>query len=118
MDASHWSRLLSRRCISRSTYRTITAQENHLAGSGTEAFGQAELAELAATIRAHGILEAIGVIRDGDGYLGLWGHRRWMASELAGLELIPAVVRDKPHRSRSDGDSVNREYFKGIPPSA
>jgi ParB family chromosome partitioning protein len=58
-------------------------------------FGQAELAELAATIRAHGVLEPIGVIPDGDGYLGLWGQRRWMAAELAGLELIPAVVREK-----------------------
>src|SRR5665213_3139643 len=59
-------------------------------------FGQAELVELAATIRAHGILEPIGVVRDGDGYQGLWGQRRWMAAELAGLDLIPAVVRDKP----------------------
>src|SRR5580700_8405972 len=59
-------------------------------------FGQPELAELAETIRAHGILEPIGVIRDGDGYQGLWGQRRCMAAELAGLELVPAVVRDKP----------------------
>ncbi|HEX4053825.1 MAG TPA: ParB/RepB/Spo0J family partition protein [Tepidisphaeraceae bacterium] len=59
-------------------------------------FGEAELLELAATIRAHGILEPIGVIEDGDGYRGLWGQRRWMAAELASLELIPAVVRDKP----------------------
>jgi len=59
-------------------------------------FGAAELSELAATIRVHGILEAIGVAREGDGYIGLWGQRRWMAAELAGLETIPAVVRDKP----------------------
>jgi hypothetical protein len=59
-------------------------------------FGEVELAELAETIRAHGILEPIGVIRDGDGYQGLWGQRRWIAAELAGLELVPAVVRDKP----------------------
>lgn len=59
-------------------------------------FGQAELAELAATIRLHGILEPVGVFRDGDSYQGLWGQRRWMATELAGLDLIPAVVRDKP----------------------
>jgi ParB family chromosome partitioning protein len=60
-------------------------------------FGQAELAELAATIRAHGILEPIGVIRDGEAFLGLWGQRRYLAAELAGLELIPVIVRDKPH---------------------
>jgi ParB family chromosome partitioning protein len=59
-------------------------------------FGQAELAELAATIRIHGILEPIGVVRDGEGFLGLWGQRRYLAAELAGLELIPAIVRDKP----------------------
>jgi ParB family chromosome partitioning protein len=59
-------------------------------------FGAEELEELAATIRVHGILEAIGVIRNGDGYIGLWGQRRWMAAELAGLDVVPAVVHEKP----------------------
>jgi ParB family transcriptional regulator, chromosome partitioning protein len=59
-------------------------------------FGQAELAELAATVRIHGLLEPIGVVRDGEGYRGLWGQRRWMASEIVGLEFIPAVVRERP----------------------
>jgi ParB/RepB/Spo0J family partition protein len=59
-------------------------------------FGPAELEELAATIRVHGILEPLGVTRDGDGYVGLFGQRRWMAAELAGLERVPAIVRDKP----------------------
>jgi ParB family chromosome partitioning protein len=59
-------------------------------------FGVEELSELAATIRVHGILEAIGVIRNGDGFIGLWGQRRWMAAELAGLDMVPAVIREKP----------------------
>jgi len=59
-------------------------------------FGKEELAELAATIRVHGILVAIGVVRNGDGFIGLWGQRRCMAAELAGLETVPAVVYEKP----------------------
>jgi ParB family chromosome partitioning protein len=59
-------------------------------------FGQLELEEMAATIKLHGVLEPIGVIMEGDRYLGLYGQRRCMASIVAGLELIPAIVRDKP----------------------
>jgi ParB family transcriptional regulator, chromosome partitioning protein len=82
-------------------------------------FGQAELAELAATIRVHGILEPIGVVRDADGYQGLWGQRRWMAAELAGLELIPAVVRDKP-RTEAEAmeirliENISREFLRPL----
>jgi ParB/RepB/Spo0J family partition protein len=78
-----------------------TAVENccHTKNSGYGGephFGEAELQQLAATIEAHGVLEPIGVVRDGDGYLGLWGERRLRAAALAGLKFIPAVVRDKP----------------------
>jgi len=81
-----------------SDYRVEQIPRNKIAWRAQERkhFGQEELAELAATIRAHGILEAIGVVRDEDGYWGLWGERRWLAAELAGLELVPAVIRDKP----------------------
>jgi ParB family chromosome partitioning protein len=74
-------------------------------------FGQAELAELAATIRAHGILEPIGVVRDEDDYLGLWGQRRWMAAELAGLDLIPAIVRNKP---RNEAEAIEIRLIENI----
>jgi ParB/RepB/Spo0J family partition protein len=59
-------------------------------------FGRPELEELAETIRAHGLLEPIGVVHDGDNYIGIWGQRRWMAAELAGLEMVPARVRETP----------------------
>jgi ParB/RepB/Spo0J family partition protein len=59
-------------------------------------FSASELSDLAATIRVHGILEPIGVIREGERYIGLWGQRRWMAAESAGLESVPAIVRDAP----------------------
>jgi ParB family chromosome partitioning protein len=50
------------------------------------------LEDLAGTIRVHGILEAIGVKPEGDHFTGLWGQRRWLAAEIAGLETVPAVV--------------------------
>jgi ParB family chromosome partitioning protein len=74
-------------------------------------FGPEELAELAATIRVHGILEPIGVVQDGEGYQGLWGQRRCMAAALAALELIPAVVRDNP---RSEGERIEIRLIENI----
>jgi len=59
-------------------------------------FGRQELEELAETIRAHGLLEPIGVVREGEHYIGIWGQRRWMAAELAALETVPARVRETP----------------------
>jgi ParB family chromosome partitioning protein len=92
-----WSLLYRKRCIV-SDFRIEQIPRKKITWPPQERkhFGEVELAELAETIRAHGILEPIGVIRDGDGYQGLWGQRRWIAAELAGLELVPAVVRDKP----------------------
>jgi ParB/RepB/Spo0J family partition protein len=59
-------------------------------------FGRAELEELAETIRTHGLLAPIGVVREGENYIGIFGQRRWMAAELAGLEMVPASVRENP----------------------
>jgi ParB family chromosome partitioning protein len=58
---------------------------------------QASLAELADSIRARGILQPVVVrpVDDGD-YEILAGERRWRAAQLAGLERIPALVREVP----------------------
>ncbi len=53
-----------------------------------------DLEELAASIQAHGVLEPI-IVRPVNGHYELVaGERRWRASELAGLEAIPALVRE------------------------
>ena len=56
---------------------------------------QASLAELADSIRVRGILQPV-VVRpvDDGGYEILAGERRWRAAQLAGLERIPALVRE------------------------
>lgn len=56
-------------------------------------FDAAQLAELAASIREHGIIMPIVVRRDKDGWVLVAGERRLRASRLAGLAEIPAVVR-------------------------
>ncbi len=57
-------------------------------------FDQDSLQQLAASIRAHGVLQPIVVSRLDDGYELVAGHRRLLASRLAGRSSIPAVVRE------------------------
>ena len=58
------------------------------------AFGEAELAELADSIRSHGVLQPV-LVRPlpGGRYELLAGERRLRAARAAGLDRIPAVVR-------------------------
>ena len=58
------------------------------------AFPEEPLGELANSIRRHGVLQPIVVSRRGAGYELVAGHRRVLASRLAGLTTIPAVVRE------------------------
>jgi ParB family chromosome partitioning protein len=57
----------------------------------------ASLAQLADSVRARGVIQPI-VVRpvDGGQYEILAGERRWRAARMAGLERIPAVVREVP----------------------
>jgi len=52
-----------------------------------------ELQELAASVRASGILQPILVRRSGEGFQIVAGERRWRAARLAGLEKVPVLVR-------------------------
>ena len=59
-------------------------------------FDQKELDQLAASLRNSGVLQPI-LVRPVDGkYQIIAGERRWRAAKLAGLERIPALVRDLP----------------------
>lgn len=51
------------------------------------------LEELAASIRAHGIMQPIVVRPIGEHYEIVAGERRWRASQLAKLDKIPALIR-------------------------
>ena len=55
-------------------------------------FREDALAELAESIRQHGILQPLSVRRVGAGYELIAGERRLRAAELAGLTEIPCIV--------------------------
>ena len=57
------------------------------------AFEREALEQLAQSIAEHGILQPILVSETLDGYRLIAGERRLRASQLAGLERIPAVIR-------------------------
>ena len=62
------------------------------------------LEELAASIKANGVLQPIVIrplpagLRDGARYEIIAGERRWRAAQLAGLKDIPAIVRELSDR--------------------
>jgi len=57
-------------------------------------FDEAEMEELANSVKAKGILQPILVRKLGDGgYELIVGERRWRAAKLAGLKKIPAIIR-------------------------
>lgn len=54
------------------------------------------LESLAQSIRAQGVVQPLVVQADGDGYEIVAGERRWRAAGMAGLDVVPVVVRDIP----------------------
>jgi ParB family chromosome partitioning protein len=58
---------------------------------------QQALAELAASIRSQGLMQPL-LVRpvDRERYELIAGERRWRAAQMAGLEEVPALVRDVP----------------------
>jgi ParB family chromosome partitioning protein len=76
--------------------RTLPIEDVHpSAGQPRKAFDDARLDELAASIRAQGIIQPLVVrLRAAGGYELIAGERRWRAAQRAGLHEVPAVVRD------------------------
>ncbi len=73
-------------------------------------FDEEKLAELADSIRAQGVVQPVVVRPIGDDqYELIAGERRWRAAQIAGIDDIPAVLRDV-----SDEDSVAMALIENI----
>jgi ParB family chromosome partitioning protein len=62
-------------------------------------FDEQALAELADSIRRHGILQPLVVQQDGDGYTLIAGERRHRAAALVGLSEVPVSIRGGDERA-------------------
>jgi ParB family chromosome partitioning protein len=62
-------------------------------------FDDAQLKELADSIRSEGLLQPIVVRRVGDKYQLIAGERRWRACQLVGLKIVPARVVEASDQS-------------------
>lgn len=81
-------------------------------------FDEEGLKELAASIAEHGVVQPIVVRPVGEGqYELVAGERRWRAGQLAGLKVIPAVVKDLSDRETTEMalvENVQREDLTAI----
>ncbi len=57
-------------------------------------FDEEALEELAESIRQLGLIQPITVKRNGEKFVIISGERRWRAAEKAGLEAVPAYIRE------------------------
>ena len=63
-------------------------------GQPRKVFDHQALEDLASSIRHHGLIQPLIVRQFEGGYIIVAGERRWRAAKMAGLERVPAVVRE------------------------
>lgn len=65
-------------------------------------FNQEALEELAESIKEYGLIQPIVVTKKDGYYCIIAGERRWRASKLAGLQEIPAIIRDDDEKRNTE----------------
>ena len=84
-------------------------------------FDEAALEELAASIRAVGVIQPIIVAPAGERYTIIAGERRYRASRMAELDEIPAIVRDWDQQRRMEAaliENLQRDDLNAIEEAA
>ena len=80
-------------------------------GQSRKAFDDAQIEELAASVRHVGILEPLE-LRSDEGrqghYVIVYGERRWRAAQLAGLATVPAFI------DRGEGGVRRRQLYENV----
>lgn len=80
-------------------------------------FSEEALEALASSIKEHGVLQPIVVVKEGEKYKIVAGERRWRASKEAGLSTIPAIIRTLDTQNRlelSIIENAQREDLNAI----
>ena len=83
-------------------YLPISQVESH-SGQPRKYFDEEALAELAESIREHGIIQPLTVRKLSSGYYQIIaGERRWRAARIAGLNEVPAIVIEADDRKAAE----------------
>jgi ParB family chromosome partitioning protein len=87
-------------------------------GQARRQFDETALLELADSIGKHGILQPIAVRKKANGYYEIIaGERRWRASKIAGLNEIPALIKETDDRTASELsliENLQRENLNAV----
>ena len=86
-------------------------------GQPRKNFNDDALNELASSIEENGVIQPIIVQRKGEGYRIVAGERRWRAARIAGLSVLPAIVRDlsdKETMAQALIENIQREDLNPI----
>lgn len=80
-------------------------------------FDEESLGELADSIKRYGVIQPIIVTKRDDYYQIVAGERRWRASKKAGLDVIPAIVRNNDNQRNQEIaliENIQREDLNPI----
>ncbi|MFI3228785.1 MAG: ParB/RepB/Spo0J family partition protein [Bacillota bacterium] len=80
-------------------------------------FGEEQQMELVESIKIHGIIQPLILVKDGDGYMIVAGERRYRAAKLAGMSTVPAILKQlsgQQLREISLIENLQRENLNAI----
>jgi ParB family transcriptional regulator, chromosome partitioning protein len=80
-------------------------------------FDEEALKELSESIKNHGVIQPIIVVKKDGRYMVIAGERRWRASKIAGLTHIPAIIKnysDKEIKEVSIIENLQREDLNPV----
>lgn len=79
-------------------------------------FSEESLAELAASIKEHGVLQPLVVVEEEGKYVIVAGERRWRAAKIAGLSKVPAIVRTIDTQNRLELSIIENAQREDLNP--
>lgn len=80
-------------------------------------FDAEALAELTESIKQHGVIQPLIVVKKGKGYEIIAGERRYRAAKQAGLKELPVIVREYTEKEKSEIaliENIQREDLDAI----
>ncbi len=77
---------------------------------------KAKMSELTESVKARGVLTPIWVRKNGSGHLIIAGHRRHQAAIAAGLETIPAIVKEATDEQAMELSVIENDQREDVNP--